>query len=311
MRVFLGGLSGVGNAQQVREGEGPRAVRTPDRVAGVELYSPPPGAVPGRGGIDMAGLNGRFVWYELLTSNVEAAKAFYGEVVGWTAKDAPGPMAYTLLCVGEARAAGLMLLPDEAKKMGAPPSWLGYLGVDNAEQAVSQVVELGGRQMGHVHQMPGVGSFAVIADPEGAVIGLFALEMTNAPDRGAPGVGEVAWNELNTTDHASAWKFYSKLAGWKHTESFEMGPEMGTYFMFESGKGERTRGGMSNMAKVHGFPPHWTYYIGVPDIDAAARRTESLGGTVMNGPMEVPGGDMVVQARDPQGAAFALYMKKA
>ncbi len=257
----------------------------------------------------MAELKGRFVWHELLTSDVEGAKAFYGEVVGWTIKAAPG-MDYTLLCVGEMQAAGLMLLPEEAKKMGAPPSWLGYLGVDNAEQAVKQVVELGGRQMGPTQNIPDIGSFAVIADPQGAVIGLFEPKMTNAPTRGEPGVGEIAWNELNTTDYESAWTFYSKLAGWQHTESFDMGPEMGTYFMFESGKNERTRGGMSNAAKAMGFPPHWTYYITVPDIDAAAKRIASLGGTVVNGPMEVPGGDRILQARDPQGAMFALYMKK-
>ena len=259
----------------------------------------------------MAGSRGRFIWYELLTTDVEGAKAFYGEVVGWKFESAPGPMEYTLLYAGEQRAAGLMLLPDEAKKMGAPPSWLGYIRVENAEQAVKQVVELGGKQMGSMHNMPEVGSFGVVADPQGAVFGLFALDMANAPERGEPGPGEVAWHELNTTDHQAAWKFYSKLAGWQHTESFEMGPEMGTYFMFESGKGEPTRGGMSNMAKVHGFPPHWTYYIGVTDIDAAAKRIDALGGKVLNGPMEVPGGDRILQATDPEGAMFALYAPKA
>lgn len=258
----------------------------------------------------MSESSGRFVWYELLTTDVEGAKAFYGEVVGWKMEAAPGPMGYTLLCLGDKQTAGLMLLPDEAKKMGAPPSWLGYLGVDDAEQATKRVVELGGRHMGSVQEIPDIGTFAVVADPEGAVIGLFAPKKANAPDKGEPGAGEVAWNELNTTDYEAAWKFYSTFAGWKHTESFDMGPEVGTYFMFENGQGERTRGGMSNMAKVHGFPPHWLYYIGVPDIDVAAQRTESLGGTVMNGPMEVPGGDRILQARDPQGAMFALYAKK-
>ncbi len=258
----------------------------------------------------MADFSGRFIWYELLTTDVEGAKAFFCDVIGWTAKTAPGPVDYTLFSVGDAQVAGMMLLPDEAKNMGAPPSWLGYLGVDNAEQAVQQAVELGGKQMGALRKVPDIGTFAVVADPQGATVGLFAPKVTSAPTIHEPGVGEVTWHELNTTDYESAWQFYATLTGWKHTESFDMGPEMGNYFMFEGGKGGHTRGGMSNVAKVHGFFPHWLYYISVSDIDAAAKRITSHGGTIQNGPMQVPSGHMIVQARDPQGARFALHMKK-
>jgi uncharacterized protein len=258
----------------------------------------------------MAESKGRFVWYELLTTDVEGAKAFYGEVVGWKARKAPGPMEYTMFYVGEDSVAGLMAQPEQVKKSGAPPAWLGYIAMADVDQAAKQVVKLGGKQLMPPADIPNVGRFAVVADPQGAAFALFASKTGMQPRKAEPRPGDIGWHELNTTDYEAAWKFYSKLAGWKHSSSFEMGPEMGTYWMFESGPGEATRGGMSNVAKAHHLPPHWSYYITVPDVDAAAKRIKSLGGTVLNGPMDVPGGDRILQGRDPQGAAFALYTKK-
>lgn len=260
----------------------------------------------------MAESKGRFVWYELMTTDVEGAKAFYGEVVGWRTRPAPGAVDYTLFCIGEDGVAGLMQQPDQVKKMGAPPMWLGYLGTDNVERTAKQVVALGGKQLLAAQDIPEVGRFAVVADPQGAVFALFQPQPK--PDAVRPEdelrAGEVAWHELYTTDYASAWTFYSKLAGWHHTGSFEMGPEVVTYWMFESAPGERTRGGISNVAKAHKFPPYWSFYFEVPDIAAAAQGVKSLGGTILNGPVEVPGGDNILQGRDPQGANFALYMKQ-
>ena len=111
-----------------------------------------------------------------------------------------------------------------------------------------------------------------------------------------------------TTDAAAAKKFYSETFGWRDTESFDMGP-MGTYHMF--GRHLGSLGGMFKIPKEMGeVPPHWLLYFRVPNVDAKAEEVKANGGKILNGPMDVPGGDRVVTCMDPQGAAFALHQKK-
>jgi len=253
----------------------------------------------------------RFVWYELMTTDVEAAKAFYSEVLGWKTRAWPGAMEYTTFNIGDEGVAGLMALPEEAKAHGAPPHWMGYLGVDDADATSKRIAEMGGTIIVPPQDIPEVGRFGVATDPQGAV---FAYIKTQPPEgakpyEGEPRPGDVSWHELNTTDYEGAWKFYAALTGWKHSDTFDMGPEMGNYWMFTSGDDVRaSKGGMSNMARAHGFPAHWLYYITVTDVAAAVRRVESHGGKVLNGPMEVPDGSTIAQCMDPQGAMFALNM---
>src|SRR5215213_6329256 len=93
----------------------------------------------------MSDLQGRFVWYELMTTDREAAKAFYGNLVGWGAQDKQMPgTIYTILTVDDAPVSGLMDLPAEARKMGAPPGWIGYVAVDDVDAATDRVKSLGG-----------------------------------------------------------------------------------------------------------------------------------------------------------------------
>ncbi len=93
----------------------------------------------------MAVSQGRFVWYELMTTDTAAAKAFYGKVVGWGTQDGPVPgLAYTLFTAGEMPVGGLMDQPEDARKMGAPPSWIGYVAVDDVDATTERVKRLGG-----------------------------------------------------------------------------------------------------------------------------------------------------------------------
>ena len=120
---------------------------------------------------------------------------------------------------------------------------------------------------------------------------------------------ETAWRsarnyvEHRMHDWESEWDFYSELFGWQKGDAMDMG-EMGTYQMYN--RGAHPLGGMFKK------PPEmpvtaWLFYVRVPDINGAVEKIKELGGTVMNGPMEVPGGDMVAQCLDPQGAAFAVH----
>lgn len=255
---------------------------------------------------------GRFVWYDLMTTDPAAAKAFYTETIGWkTQPFEGGDKAYTMWVAGETPIGGVMDLPEEVKKMGAPPHWLAYVQVENVDATVKQVKELGGTVHHPGMDIPKVGRFGVIADPQGATIAVFTPEQEmKLPPREQQGV--YSWHELNTTDWEGAWKFYSKLFGWVESSQMDMGDGMGTYFMYKHpADGEKASlGGMSNVAKQMSMPPHWLYYATVDSCDAAIKRITSKGGKVLNGPMEVPGGGHIAQCMDPQGAAFAVYAEK-
>ncbi|HEY4116579.1 MAG TPA: VOC family protein [Byssovorax sp.] len=246
---------------------------------------------------------GEFVWYELLTTDVDAAKAFYSHVVGWKTQPFPeSPMPYTMWVGEQGPLGGVMPLPDEAKKMGAPPHWTANVHVADVDKTAARVKELGGKIYVEPTDIPTVGRFAVIADPQGATISIFkpAAEMQSHDPSKA---GEFSWRELMTTDNAAALEFYKTLFGWEFKSDFDMGP-MGKYLMY--GQGERTYGGIMNRPKE--VPTSaWVYYVHVDDIEAAVARATAKGGKLMNGPMDVPGGDRVAQLSDPQGAWFALH----
>jgi uncharacterized protein len=252
----------------------------------------------------MSDLQGRFVWYELMTTDREAAKAFYGNLVGWGAQDKQMPgMIYTILTVDDAPVSGLMDLPAEARKMGAPPGWIGYVAVDDVDAATDRVKSLGGTVHVPPKDIPDVGRFSMVADPQGAVLALFKSSnpgQDQPPVQRAP--GHVGWHELLATDWEKAFPFYGELFGWFKAEAVDLGA-MGTYQLFASH--EQTIGGM--FTKPPMIPvPFWLYYFLVDDIDGATERVKAGGGQILNGPMQVPGGDWIVQGMDPQGAMFAL-----
>jgi hypothetical protein len=248
---------------------------------------------------------GSFVWYEYMAADAKAAADFYAAVVGWGVKD--GGMAgypYTLLSAGKTMVAGLMTLPEEARKMGGRPGWLGYVGVPDVDAFAAKIVAAGGKIHRASADIPGVGRFAVVADPHGAAFVLFkgAPAEDPRPPLAPDAPGNVGWRELRAGELEAAFAFYSRLFGWTKTQAMDMGP-MGAYqvFAIEGGQG----GGM--MAKTAETPaPYWLYYFNVDAIDAAAERIKSAGGRLVTGPREVPGGGWVVRATDPQGAAFAL-----
>jgi uncharacterized protein len=247
---------------------------------------------------------GSFVWYELMTTDTKAAKAFYGSVIGWGAENADHPgMEYTMLKAGEVPVAGLMTLPEERRKMGGPPGWIGYVAVDDVDAAAAQVTKEGGTVHRPPSDIPGIGRFSVISDPQGSVIALFKGSPGETPPAVAPKTpGHAGWRELMAVDGKAAMAFYSKLFGWTEDTPFDMGP-MGLYHIFKVG-GVQTGGIMTKPATVP--VAFWGYYFYVEGIDAAAARVKSAGGQVINGPMEVPGGEWVLQGLDPQGAYFAL-----
>jgi len=247
-----------------------------------------------------------FVWYELMTSDVNAADAFYRKTIGWTSRDWEEPGAqYKIASAGEKPVAGLMPLPDEYRKAGGRPAWIGYILADDVDTATEKVKAAGGKVHRAPADIPNVGRFSVVADPQGAGFMLF----TPAPRSGEDGSaesgatpGHVGWRELYTTDWVKAFDFYAGQFGWTKDEAVDMGP-MGTYQLFAAGG--PAIGGMMN--KPPQIPmPLWLFYFNVDAADAAMARVKDNGGQVLNGPMQVPGGSWILQCMDPQGAMFAL-----
>ena len=250
----------------------------------------------------------RFVWYELMTSDDQAAEAFYRQVIGWQTADAGMPgMRYTLLSAGGAVIAGLMTLPQAACEAGARPGWVGYIGVADVDAMALRLQQAGGKLYRPPEDIPGVGRFAVVADPHGASFCLFRgneAEQPPQPPLGTP--GSVGWNELSAGDLVSAWAFYSSLFGWTTDSDMDMG-ERGVYRLFAAG-GPAIGGMMTKPPQVP--QPGWLVYFNVEAIDAAMARVTAGGGQVLNGPMEVPGPMWILQCLDPQGAAFAMVAPK-
>lgn len=253
---------------------------------------------------NMSNANGRFVWYELMTTDLAAARTFYSSVVGWNPVDAQMPgMDYWMFNAGETPVAGVMKLPEEAAKMVAPPSWTGYVTVEDVDAAAALVTANGGTVHVPPTDIPNVGRFAIVADPHGASLAVFK---SANPEQDLPAAqekpGHVGWNELHAGDLATDFDFYSKLFGWVKKDAMDMG-EMGIYQMF--GIDDVTLGGMMN--KMPTMPvAFWNYYFNVGNIDEAAERVKAAGGQIAFGPDEVPGGSFILLGVDPQGTNFAL-----
>ena len=254
---------------------------------------------------------GSFIWYELMTGDVAAAKRFYDRVVGWDIDPspvAPGVSYHMIKRSDGGMAGGLLPLDDKMRDGGARPMWLGYLHTDDVDAKVAETRGAGGGVMMEPWDQPGVGRLAMITGPEGAPIYL----MDPIPPESDPGATSdafsvdqsqhVRWNELWSSDPAASVDFYKRRFGWDQEGDMDMG-EMGKYQFVQ-------HGGVAIGAVMPTMPDMprsmWNFYIGVDDIDRAAEAVRSGGGQVDNGPMEIPGGEYAVNSVDPQGALFGL-----
>jgi len=246
-------------------------------------------------------LLGSFVWCELMTTDTAAAESFYKKVVGWTAKPFAPDGSYTVFNNSlNSGVGGVMKNPQP----GVPPHWMMYVGTPDVDETAQRVAYLGGKVHKQPEDIPNVGRFAVVQDPFGASFAIF----TPKPAPGMPepkrgGVGDFSWFELYTPNPEGAWKFYQQLFGWEKTSAMDMG-EMGTYQMFGRGGGV-PNGGI--MKPPPGAPPAWMPYARVKDAKTSAAAATASGGKIVNGPMEVPGGDWIAVGIDPQGATFAVH----
>lgn len=252
----------------------------------------------------MSDYRGRFLWLELMTTDVDAARAFYTEVLGWGTQvlEGNGP-PYTMFTASSGPVGGVWSLSEEERAQGVPAHWRAYIGTPDVDGVTQKAVDAGGRVLMKPMDVPGIGRMSVVTDPHGAPFGPYTPHEWPGTPLGPAQVGEFSWHELLSGSFEEAWPLYQSIFGWNETGTLDTGT-MGTYHTY--GLGDVSLGGM--FTKPADTPVAcWFHYVRVPDVHAAIERIKASGGIVLNGPMTVPGGDLIAQCMDPQGALFAVH----
>ncbi|MEC7522654.1 MAG: VOC family protein [Myxococcota bacterium] len=243
---------------------------------------------------------GKFNWFELVTTDVERAVAFYPETLPWKAKDAEMPgFPYTLLMHGETSVGGLTAPQQE----GTPSHWLSYVSVEDVDATAKKVAAHGGKVLADAFEVPSVGRMQPVMDPEGAPFVLFHAAEGEPP--ATEGAGSWHWNERWAKDPEKLAGFYAQVLGYSH-DVMEM--PNGPYFIFKNG--EKMRGGMMK-APSDEMPSVWLQYVTVDDADATLARAERNGATPLGEPMTVPGVGRFAMFADPTGAVLGVITPDA
>jgi hypothetical protein len=256
----------------------------------------------------MTNPQGSFIWYELLTKDAKAAKTFYDAVVGWTidAEPQPGGMDYRMINVPDGMTGGVMQLNADMIAGGGRATWLGYIGVDDVDASVASIVADGGQVHLPAFDIPNVGRIAMVTDPQGNPF----YVMRGASDQSSNvyqrmGMQHVGWNELVSSDDAASLDFYDKQFGIAKVGVMPMGP-MGDYSFIANAESKGDAIGAVMKTNAESSRTGWGFYFNVPDIHAAKAALEAGGGKVLHGPQQVPGGQFVIQAQDPEGVFFGV-----
>jgi predicted enzyme related to lactoylglutathione lyase len=244
---------------------------------------------------------GRFVWHDLMTTDKAGAVRFYTQLFGWKTHDVDmGPAgAYTMIRVGERDIGGIVALDA---KLGIPSHIIGYCSVPDVDVATRRAEQLGGKVGVPATNIPEVGRFAIIEDPQGGHIAPFKGTAESPELDGPPKAGEFCWNELLCDDPAKLLPFYKEIFGWS-TKSMDMGP-MGTYYVLE--RGDKQSGGVMKK-QMKEAPTAWLTYVAVENVDASAKKAESLGAKLLVPGTDIPNIGRFAVLTDPQGGTFAVF----
>lgn len=257
-------------------------------------------------------MHGQFIWYDLVTSDVAAAKKFYAAVLGWKAmawdQSAPDD-PYTMWMHGKVPIGGVAEISPEFRAQGVRPHWVPTIEVRNVDDVTRLAQSLGGRVLFGPSDVPGTGRYASLHDPQGAAFAVFTPTQPTPAFDGTPKLGRFSWHELMATDYQKAFAFYAQLFEWERISDFDMGGGH-TYLMY--GQSGQRYGGMYNRpVELSHVLPNWLSYVNVKDVRKTTATAKRGGARLVNGPMQVPGGDWTAAFTDPQGAAFAIHERTA
>ncbi len=226
----------------------------------------------------------RFCHYEIRTTDVEAARAFYSDLLG------PGFWGGSL---------GIAELPAQAAARGAPPHWLGSIGVDDVEGTARRFVEVGATRLG---PPAGAGDDVrvILRDPFGAIVALRSSRAPQLPDRDC-----VAWHLLAARDAYAAFAAYADFFAWTSLGMLEHAADGSRHVAFTWGGSTPGVGSISNLAALPGVHPQWMFFFPTDDLEASRARVREKGGLALPATVTAEG-HAVAPCEDPQGAAFAL-----
>jgi predicted enzyme related to lactoylglutathione lyase len=267
-------------------------------------------------------------WVDLAAPDLDAAVAFYSQLFTWQFEEALAPDAsgrYCLARLERGRVAGLGALDPVARHS---PAWTTYVSVDSANDTAARVIAAGGTLVAAPLAVGAAGRMALIADPAGAVLGVWqpgttiGAELVNAPRT-------WNWSNLSTRAVAEARAFYGQVFGWEATpvdfgagESFMWRVPGYGDFLEQHHPGvqamHRDAGAPAGFTDAIGWlqpmtgdqspadpPPHWAVTFSVDDTDRIAHRADHLGGKIVVPPFDVPYARIAVIA-DPHGAVFTI-----
>ena len=239
---------------------------------------------------------GKFVWHENHSTDIEKAKNFYTQLLGWELEMfKPGEMDYAMI-----KARGQLHGGFFKAQGGAPSHWLGHVLVEDVDETVRRAEAAGGKVIMGPMDMPEVGRFALLGDPQGAVVSAYSPAGDPPTNEGV-----FVWDELQTSDPDAAKSFYTEVFGWG-ARDMEMG-DMGSYTIFQRAA-ETDVGGCMRLPHGVQAPPHWLVYIGTDDVDGTVTKAKQLGANVFVEPMDIPNGiGRFAVLQDPAEAVFGLF----
>lgn len=253
----------------------------------------------------------RFVWHDLNTKQLDGSKQFYGEIFNWKFESSDnGP--YLHIKAGTHMIGGVRQMDAKEQQ---PTSWLAYVAVDDVAATVGKITESGGKVHMPTTSIPNVGTFAVTADPSGAVFAPWKSARGGEDEERTemPAPFTFVWDELVSTDPKAAGAFYSKVFGWS-PRTMDMGGGE-TYTLFDRPGVKNFKGDQQSAGGMMKSPPgvpysFWLPYIGVDNADKITERATRLGANVTVGPMDIPNVGRFACWMDPQGAAIAILQPK-
>jgi predicted enzyme related to lactoylglutathione lyase len=241
---------------------------------------------------------GKAIWVDLATPDIAKSKDFYSKLFGWTPQEL-GPEAggYVMFALN-----GKTVAAAAPAQEGQFPAWSVYFGTEDADATARAVESAGGKVIVPPFDVLNSGRMAVFQGPEGAFFSVWqpknmkGFDVINEPNT-------FSWAELNTKNTAAAEGFYPKVFGWgmKKAEASENAPAYTEWQV----AGESIGGAMDTTSFQMEVPPFWLVYFMASDIDAAASKVKELGGQVMNGPSDYPGGKFAV-VMDPNNTVFGI-----
>jgi hypothetical protein len=243
-------------------------------------------------------------WVDLSSPDLAKSRQFYAGLFGWNCPEGPAEAGgYSVCDIGGKSVAGIgpQMNPD------VPPMWLSYVNVDDAAATAAKVAPAGGTVLAGPMDVMDAGTMAVLADPLGAVIGLWQPNQHIGAQL-ANEANTYGWSELITTDLDTSKSFYGAVFGWG---AADQGPPGGPPAYTEWKVGDRSVAGMmlKNDNMPADMPPNWGVYFSVADLDASMAKLKELGGAVFMGPMDIEPGRFAVVA-DNVGAVFSILQPK-